>query len=460
MKVNNKMKKVFGQVTVGLLLAFVAFLLIFNTYARYRASKIQVRSQHTFYIEVDDKYELVDRDEEEILLSDAEIPHDENLIKVAQAWISEYTAQFTQAFMPSSKALRRVRIDDVSILDDDNRILKITFSANLRDNSTEFFDSWNAIVNDGRLICEWIIEFNIVKKDDGLLVVSARNISNSEGYSINDNTWHVVDSFKEKETVIGSEEELFRYSISNQSLNVTYDGGKTWTTVPVDVSALLASVNGRNTLVSGSYLISEDKTAFLFGGSRTGSSEQYELTVIYSDDKGATWTSSQVADVDNVSAAYLQFMSDKVGYVVYAHDKTDKGETVEIVKTEDGGETWKWSGKAPENKSVNDIGFVSESIGFVCYAGSDGNAGCMYITRDSGASFTRIVLPEQPLSGSDDKSFYEVFVTYQVPELESGKLMARIYQSEGSFYKNGAYAQFISTDYGQKWIFDGYYQNE
>lgn len=460
MKVDNKTTKFVGRVLVGMLLFAVAFMLVFNAYARYKASKIQVKSQHTFYIEVDNEYKIVDSDtQSEDNIQTAVIPHNDDLKKVAKTWISEYTSQFTQPFMPSSKALRRVRIEDISILNDSNAILKITFSANLRDSSTEFFDSWNAIVNDGRLICEWIIEFNMTQTDEGTLVVSAKNISNSEGYTINDNTWHVVDSFKDKAEEKDSEEDVCRYNISNQSLNVTYDGGKTWTTVPVDVSALLASVNGRNTLVSGSYIITEEKTAFLFGGSRSGSSEQYELTIIYSDDKGTTWTSSLVSEVDNVSAAFLQFISDKIGYVVYAHDKTDNGETVRIVKTEDGGETWKETGMAPERKSVSDIGFVSESIGFVCYEGKDNAAGRMYITRDSGAIFTEIKLPEQTLTGID-KSFYDVFVLYQVPELEGGKLIAKIYQKENGSYKNGAYARFSSTDYGQNWIFDGYYQRE
>lgn len=458
MKSDKNTKVIAGYVVTAVLLLIVVCVLGFNTYASYRAGKIEVKSQYTFYVELNDKYEVADKEslQDEVVL--VPVPSGENLKTAAKSWISEYTAQFTQGFIPSSKGLKRVKIEDISILDDSSKILKITFSADLRDSSTEFFDSWNAIIMDGRIICEWIVEFNFVQEDEGYLVASAKKISNSDGFSINDNTWHVVDSFKEDKKN-ESEEALFRYTISNQNLNVTYDGGKNWTTVPVDTTALLAGVNGRTTLVAGSYIISESKTAFLFGGTKTGGTD-YQLTVIYSDDKGATWTSSQIADVDNVTAAYIQFITDKVGFVIYAHDKVDKSEKVEIMKTTDGGESWTHIGRAPEEKTVNDIGFVTESIGFVCYEGTDNSAGRMYITRDSGATFVKVNLPEQTLTDSDGKSFGRIFVRYQVPVLEGGRLIAKVYQTESGNYKNGAYAQFISMDFGQKWTFDGYYQKE
>lgn len=457
MKSDKSRKAIAGHIVTAVLLLVVVVVLGFSTYARYMAGKIEVKSQYTFYVELDEEYEAVKESSGEETVS-IQIPSGNNLKTAANSWISEYTAQFTQRFIPSSKGLKRVEIEDISILDDSSKILKITFSADLRDSSTEFFDSWNAIIMEGRIICEWIVEFNFVRKDDGYLVVSAKKISNSDGFSINDNTWHVVDSFKEDKKD-DSTEALCRYNISNQNLNVTYDGGKTWTTVPVDTTVLLAGVNGRTTLVAGSYIISEEKTAFLFGGTKTGGTE-YGLTVIYSDDKGTTWTSSQIADEDNVTAAYIQFITDKVGFVIYAHDKVDKNEKVEIMKTTDGGESWKHIGKAPEDRTVNDIGFVTESIGFVCYEGSDNGPGRMYITRDSGATFVRVNLPEQQLTDTNGKTFSRIFVKYQVPSLEAGKLIARVYQIETGNYKNGAYAQFISVDFGQKWTFDGYYQKE
>lgn len=457
MKFGKSKRAMAGYITTVVLLIMVVFALFLNTYSRYMASQIEIKSQYTFYVELDEKFHVVD-DKTKVLADRVAIPKEENLKKAATTWIKEYTAQFTQGFVPSSKGLRAVKIEDVSIIDDSSKTLKLTFSADLRDSSTEFFDSWNAIIMDGRLICEWIVEFNFVQRDSGALLVAAKKISNSDGYSIDDNTWHVVDSFKENEKKDGNE-DTYRYSITNQTLNVTYDGGKNWVTVPVDVTELLSGVNGRTTLVAGSYIITEEKTAFLFGGAKTSSSD-HELTVIYSDDRGATWTSSQVADVADVTAAYIQFITDDVGYVVYAHNKVEKNEKVVIVKTTNGGESWEQSGRAPEDKPVTDIGFVTESIGFVCYEGSGNNAGSMYITRDSGATFTKINLPEQKLTDSDNKPFNKIFIKYQVPTLEAGKLIAKVYQADGSNYKNGAYAQYVSSDFGQRWSFDGYYQKQ
>lgn len=456
MKLGSSKKAIVGYGITTILLAFVICLLIFSAYSRHMAGKIEVKSQYTFWVELDNKYQAISDKTVAEIDSEVKLPSDGALKTAARTWISEYTAQFTQSFIPSAKGLRKVKIEDVSIIDDSSKTLKITFSADLRDSSTEFFDSWNAIIMDGRLICEWIVEFKFAHTDEGSLIMSAKKISNSEGFSINDNTWHVVDSFKEDNKKDGTE-EIYRYSINNQSLNVTYDGGKNWVTVPVDITELLSGVNGRTTLVAGSYIISEEKTAFLFGGAKTSSSD-HELTVIYSDDKGVTWTSSQVADVADVTAAYIQFITNDVGYVVYAHNKGDKTEKVMIVKTTDGGEIWKQVGKAPEDRAVSDIGFVSESVGFICYEGTNNTAGRMYITRDSGATFAKISLPDQIIDDYDGKRFGQIFIKYQVPTFEAGKLIAKVYQADSSNYKNGAFAQFVSNDFGQKWTFDGYYQ--
>ncbi len=454
----NIFKQIIGPVVAIVLLLAVVLVIAFDNYADKKGEQIQVKSQYTYKVLLDEEYKQVE-DSDELNDTSVGIPAQDDMVKVARMWVEGYTGQFTQAFMPNSKALKEVNVDNVTLLDDDKKIVKITFSANLKDESTEFFDSWNAINNNGRIICEWIVEFNMVQEDSGYLMVAVKNISNSEGYSIIDNNWYVVDSFKQSDEGNG---DVYTYDIDKQSLNVTYDGGKTWLTVPVDVNMLLTGSSGRNTLVAGTYIITEEKTAFLYGSTPEGESDKQQLTIIYSDDKGSTWTSAKIADVDSVSGAYMQFLDEGMGYVAYAHDKESNGEKVEIAKTSDGGETWEWMGTAPEKGRLSDIGFVSESVGFVCYSNTSRESGRIYITRDGGASFVKLNFPQQTLISTDDKAyvFSEVFCIYEVPYLDKGILVAKIYQPDGVNYNNGVYAQYKSQDYGQNWIFDGYYEQE
>lgn len=461
----KRIKHLLGPVVALLFLGGVLGGLLLNNYAKQKAHSIQIKSQYTFDIRVDGNYELVGDEEIQEAAAMQGHPPEEKLVDIGRLWIEEYTSQFTQKFLPRSKALQNITVDEVALLDVNSQILKIVFSAELKDSGTEYFDSWNAMINEGRLICEWIVEFKMNHEESGVLRVSVKDISNSDGYSIQDNTWHLVESFKEPQTGkdANTEQARCRYEINNQSLNITYDGGKTWITVPVDVSAMLAGVNGKNALVAGSYIISEEKTAFLYGGTGAGTSVAMPLILLYSDDMGSNWTSAQVFQAQNVSSTYLQFINKKTGYVVYAHDKTAKSEKVEFLKTVDGGETWNRVGESPEEALINDIGYVSEEVGFICYEATEELPGRLYATWNGGAAFVKITLPLPQLSDYNEKSynFEETFVSYEVPKLTNGILTLSVFQSDKGTYRNGkVYARFTSADYGKSWVYDGLYEKQ
>ena len=92
------------------------------------------------------------------------------------------------------------------------------------------FASWNGVLDDGRLSCEWVVSFYIDNHYDGTATIYVKSIDTPEDYGIaqyNQNKKNNVDKVDETQ-----KKSLTNYEIKNNTLSVTYDGGEKYINVP------------------------------------------------------------------------------------------------------------------------------------------------------------------------------------------------------------------------------------
>ena len=168
-------------------------------------------------------------------------------------------------------------------------------------------------------------------------------------------------------------------------MSVTYDGGEKYINVPVDTSNLLFSGDSTTELKKGSYYISTTKTAFVYGGKVSGNNK-VPVTLVYTNDMGANWITCEIDENSGVMA---------VGY-----DKNEQQQSSRIYSTTDGGETWNTVGAGPATNIIKGIKYIDEKIGFFCYDYVDGMDSNLYMTSDSGKTFSKIILEPQELDST------------------------------------------------------------
>ncbi len=69
---------------------------------------------------------------------------------MADIWLTQFTGQFTQKYLPWSKALRKVSCKDSKVLDRETGTVPYQlFSAVLKDGASEYFQSWDGVLDNG-----------------------------------------------------------------------------------------------------------------------------------------------------------------------------------------------------------------------------------------------------------------------------------------------------------------------
>jgi hypothetical protein len=231
---------------------------------------------------------------------------------------------------------------------------------------------------------------------------------------------------------------------------VSYDKGSTWKEVPVPLDTLAAVGDGRPyyiKLQEKSYVITPDKTAFVYGGTR-----ENPLMITYSEDMGNTWRTSEISKLDSTRMKFCSFPSHKVGYVIAAGGRAMSQEGQVIYKTTDGGSTWKEVGNGPSTWLLQSGGFVDENLGFMSYPKVEGAVTNFYRTEDGGKTFEPIILPvvKQDWMGST----FEPFIQPETPYIENEQLFLLAGQgSQGDFKGGRVMAKFKSNDKGKTWSF-------
>lgn len=162
----------------------------------------------------------------------------------------------------------------------------------------------------------------------------------------------------------------------------TSDGGQTWNSI-----SMAAHAN----LLIDTYFV-DDLHGWVVGGHGGTSYEKLKPVVMFTADGGKTWENKlENSGIDFPSGEWgwkIQFLTPQIGFVSLENDTA-----AAILKTTDGGQTWK---RIPitdpqRNVELEGIGFISEQVGWVGGWGhgfASGNAdGTTSGTTDGGATW-------------------------------------------------------------------------
>ena len=388
---------------------------------------------------------------------------DFDLENAAEIWEQKFLAQFTQSNLPAEKKISHVKSEPVQVLDEENEIVDIKFSFSPVSSDTEFFSTWNAVMNSsGSLSCEWVVTFNREEGTDQTFALSAASIQTLEEYKSNDSSEDTSKSGQaETKNSTGSVSTgtstgaNYVYRIRNQALQVSYDGGNSYVTVPVEITRLPYSSGSASELASGSYFISPEITAFISGGMIVDSARA-PVSVTYSVDKGVTWTSAAVDALYDVDLYYLRVLSPDDIIIALGYSRTERTEYSKFYYLKDGEVTVGGSGY--KNQPLTGIMFLNDQVGFFSYAYEEDDEGTLYETRDGGKTYSLVQLDSQQLdSSAGNLTWNSVFVQALVPRLDDqGNLVVYVTQGNGTKYNNGkTIARYISTDEGKTFTYTG-----
>ena len=428
-KNREKLRLITLRVCIGILCAFVIAVFIRSYYYRSKESNLDIKSRYTFTVDIDAYGDVID----EQYQTRAATYDDSNVINtmpdvsqvktetVARTWLNEYVNQYMNEYLPYNKSVKRMTIDDINVLNEDEHTALISFSVILKNAASDYFLSWDGVTDDDRLKCEWVVSYYIDAHTDNTATVYVTSALSPEEYGI--------AQYNEK--------------------------------------AALAADSENKTNASTDLLATTSKTAFLFGG-RMGSSKKVPVTLIYSDDKGVNWTSCELDNIYNAEDYYVDFFDENKGVIVCGYARTDnEKESYRIYQTANGGETWTTVGSGPANYILKGVMYVDENVGFFCYNYAEGMDGNLYMTKDGGKTFSKVTLPEQELDSTaksstasstvadDELRWNDVYKEALVPTVD-GKGIITVYLTQGS---NGTYndgktaAKYQSSDKGDTWVF-------
>jgi len=229
------------------------------------------------------------------------------------------------------------------------------------------------------------------------------------------------------------------YQIIDDTLSVSYNGGDEWVSVPITMDRLFAHGDGNGaqkstTLELDSYIISPEKTAFIYGGS-----SQYPVTVILSDDEGETWKEVIVNESMNIRRNFISYIGNAM-HVLSCGDRTMGQEWSELYSSTDGGNNWSKKAAPFQQGSflVTSFKFINENIGFITVRSSQSPS--LYRTENSGDTWEKVDINMQD----------EWYTMAYAPEKEEEGLslyvgMEEYEEMEGTMWK------LISNDEGISW---------
>lgn len=275
------------------------------------------------------------------------------------------------------------------------------------------------------------------------------------GRQISDYTFELVGIVQSERarTVIDTDIDFVRgdpqrhspydYKIEEDILSVTYDGGKQWNEVPISMDQLFARGDGNgakksSTLESGSYFISPELTAFIYGGS-----SDYPVTVILSKDGGKTWTKHIVNDRRGIRRNFISIIGQNI-YVLSSGDRTMSQEFSELYVSKDEGETWeRVAAPFPEGSFlVTGFTFLTDDLGFITVKSTQSPS--LYRTEDGGTTWNKVEI-EHP----------KYYTMAYAPEGEKENLILYVgVQEYGEM--EGILRKYRSEDQGLTWIEEGF----
>jgi len=242
--------------------------------------------------------------------------------------------------------------------------------------------------------------------------------------------------------------DTITYSLQNDELNITYNNGRDWMTVPVEKELLFeGEYNGNEQeLIEGSYILTEDRAAFLYSEGPSWDDKRILLT--YSLDQGKTWEEAVVTE-SSVAMRFrkVDFLNDEFGYIIISGGRTMSEEATHVFLTHNGGVSWEEIYNFGVTRLISDGGFIDESTGFLSFGTINPEEPDLHVTQDASHTWEKSVfnIPEK---------YDEIFVSAEIPIKEENHLAVLVNQGPNGDYKGGAVkGKFISEDKGKTWEF-------
>lgn len=244
-----------------------------------------------------------------------------------------------------------------------------------------------------------------------------------------------------------------RARTQNGVTEVTWDGGTVWTEVPVALEELMARGDQMDGALTGiqekSYCVSEEMTAFAYGGSA-----EVPVKVTWTTDQGEHWSTSVVThEYTSVRRLFLSFPDADHGFLVLTNDRVVWQEGDILFRTDDGGRTWTQVQR--ESGTVHQGGthsltmgaeFLTPKIGFLAIRSSQEPE--LYRTEDGGVNWEKCVFPEA------DAEYAEYYTMAYVPEAKEDRICVYLSMEEYTEL-GGTKLRYESTDLGKTWTYTG-----
>lgn len=239
------------------------------------------------------------------------------------------------------------------------------------------------------------------------------------------------------------------YSLQNNQLQITYDGGEIWKTVPIEKKNLFAGeYNGnQQELIPQSFILTDGLAAFLYGSGEPGANQHVMFT--FSTDKGKTWHDSVVTEkFPGVRFRKVAFVNDRFGYVILSGGRTMSQEYSTVYITHNSGKDWEHVNNPDTTRLLSDGGFVDEQTGFLSYGTINPEEPDLYVSEDGGNTWqqSEVKIPKQ---------YDKIFVTAEVPAKKGKYLVMDVGQGPNGDYLGGnVRGRFTSKDNGKTWQFE------
>lgn len=382
------------------------------------------------------------------------------LEQVATQWLQALLQPYQLSYAPKEMQITTYIITNVQTEDmpgDNTLLLQFTFTA--AQGQTDAFSNWDVSFDGTQYQAMWLIQFEEQPaQNEGQSTYTAvqflrpalldyqEYVQSGQKQQDEYNQQHVAD--------IPFTPGLYPYKIQDKTCFVSYDAGQTWVPVPVDVQQIDHYVDGNpyyNSLQEGSYTVSPNKTALLYGGVTT------PLGIVYSNNGGQSWQTSTVSsDIEYIEGKFVSFPTQSRGYVAVGYNKTMGWQQCAIFTTIDGGKTWAYVREGPGDRPILSFGFVSEDVGFISYSSPppEGSAASkrfdMARTADGGVTWQSVEL-------DIPQDLQPYFSMGMVPYKQGDTLVLLVGEDPMSDYsaKQDFYLQYTSADEGLTWQYQG-----
>lgn len=239
------------------------------------------------------------------------------------------------------------------------------------------------------------------------------------------------------------ENENVAYSLQNNELNITFNEGRDWLTVPIKKDQIFHGTNQMNEqqLIDHSYILTKERIAFIHW-------ENSRVLLTYSLDQGNTWQEAVVAEPYHFFGfRKVDFLNDQFGYVLLSGERVVSQEASNFYVTMDGGENWKAINHPDTMSLVKDGGFIDDTIGFLSVGPINPDKPMLHVTEDGGNTWyeAKINVPSK---------YIEIFLIAEMPKKEGNHLIMFVNQGPNGDYEGGKLkGKFISEDGGLTWDF-------